>query len=111
RLYTCYPGRTFQGEPGGGVGAFAVDRATGALTALNTALSGGADPGFVSLDRTGRFLFVANYNGGSIAAFALQPDGSLGARTFFDQHTGKSVNPSRQGHAYCEAIFTDSTNR
>src|SRR6185369_2286242 len=31
-LYTCYPGRTFQGEPGGGVGAFAVDRATGALT-------------------------------------------------------------------------------
>ena len=110
-LYTCYPGRTFQGQPGGGVGAFAVDRATGGLTPLNSVLSGGADPGFLSLDRTGRFLFVANYNGGSIAAFALQPDGSLGARTFFDQHTGKSVHPTRQGHAYCEVIFTDSTNR
>lgn len=110
-LYTCYPGRTFQGQPGGGVGAFAVDPATGALTALNTALSGGADPGFLSLDRTGRFLFVANYNGGNVAAFALQPDGSLGKRTFFDQHTGQSVHPTRQGHAYCEVIFTDSTNR
>ncbi len=110
-LYTCHAGRTFQDQPGGGVSAFAVDRATGALTLLNSVSSGGADPGFVSLDRTGRFLFIANYNGGSIAVFALRPDGGLGERTFFDQHTGKSVNPSRQGHAYCEAIFTDATNR
>jgi 6-phosphogluconolactonase len=111
RLYTCFPGRTFQGEPGGGIGAFAVDPATGGLTALNTALSGGADPGFLSLDRTGRFLFVANYNGGNIAVFALQPDGSIGARSYFEQHTGQSVHPTRQGKAYCEVIFTDSTNR
>src|SRR3954468_22306180 len=110
-LYTCFPGRMFQGQPGGGIGAFAVDPATGALTAQNTALSGGADPGFLSLDRTGHFLFVANYNGGSIAAFALQPDGSLGARTYFEEHTGKSVHPTRQAHAYCEVIFPDSTNR
>jgi 6-phosphogluconolactonase len=110
-LYTCHAGRTFEGQPGGGVSAFAVDPATGALTLLNSAPSGGADPGYVSLDRTGRFLFVANYNGGSIAVFALQPDGSLGARTFFDQHTGSSVNPTRQNHAYCEAIFTDASNR
>ncbi len=111
RLYTCHAGRTFQNQPGGGVSAFAVDPSTGALTLLNSTSSGGADPGYVSLDQTGRFLFVANYNGGSIAVFALQPDGSLGARTFFDQHTGQSVNPTRQGHAYCEAIFTDATNR
>ncbi|MEO7412312.1 MAG: lactonase family protein [Opitutaceae bacterium] len=111
RLYTCFPGRTFQGEPGGGVGAFAVDPVTGGLTALNTALSGGADPGFLSMDRTGRFLFVANYNGGNLAVFALQPDGSLGARVYFEQHTGKSVHPTRQGRAYCEVIFTDATNR
>ncbi len=111
QLYTCFPGRTFEGEPGGGIGAFAVDSATGGLTALNTALSGGADPGFVSLDRTGRFLLVANYNGGNLAVFALRPDGSLGARTHFEQHTGQSVHPARQTKAYCEVIFTDSTNR
>jgi 6-phosphogluconolactonase len=111
RLYTCFPGRTFQGEPGGGIGAFAVDPATGGLTALNTALSGGADPGFLSLDRAGRFLFVANYNGGNLAVFALEPDGSLGARTCFVQHTGASIHPTRQTKAFCEVIFTDSTNR
>jgi 6-phosphogluconolactonase len=110
-LYTCHPGRTFQDQPGGGVGVFAVDPATGGLTALNSVLSGGADPGFVSLDRTGRFLFVANYNGGNLAVFALQPDGRIGARTYFEQHEGKSVHPTRQTHAYAEAIFTDSTNR
>src|ERR1051326_864904 len=29
RLYTCFPGRTFEEQPGGGIGAFAVDPATG----------------------------------------------------------------------------------
>jgi 6-phosphogluconolactonase len=111
RLYTCHPGRTFQDQPGGGVSAFAVDPATGGLTPLNSALSGGADPGFVSLDRTGRFLFVANYNGGNLAVFALQQDGSLGPRTACVQHTGQSVHPTRQSRAYAEAIFTDATNR
>ena len=110
-LYTCHAGRTFQDQPGGGVGAFAVDPGTGGLTALNAVASGGADPGFISLDRTGRFALVANYNGGNIAVFALRPDGRLGARTAFVQHTGQSVHPTRQGHAYAEAIFTNATNR
>jgi 6-phosphogluconolactonase len=110
-LYTCYPSPTFQGQPGGGVGAFSVDPATGALTELNSAPSGGTAPGFLSLDRTGRVLLVANYSGGSIAAYALKPDGSLGERTYFEQHEGKGTHPSRQNKPYCEVIFTDSTNR
>jgi 6-phosphogluconolactonase len=110
-LYTCHAGRLFRDQPGGGVGAFAVDPVAGGLTALNAVSSGGADPGFISLDRTGRFVFVANYNGGNLAGFALEPDGRLGARTAFEQHTGRSVNPARQSRAYAEAIFADRTNR
>ncbi len=110
-LYTCNAGGTFQGQPGGGLSAFAIDPATGHLTALNAQGTGGADPGLVSLDHAGRFAFVANYNGGSVAAFALKPDGSLGARTAFFQHTGSSVDPKRQMHAFAEAILPDPTNR
>ncbi|MEI6861815.1 MAG: lactonase family protein [Verrucomicrobiota bacterium] len=110
-LYSCNAGRTFQGQPGGGVSAFARDPATGALTALNALPTGGADPGYISFDRTGKFLFVANYNGGSIAAFSLKADGALAERVAFDQHTGTSIDPQRQAHAYCEAILPSPDNR
>jgi 6-phosphogluconolactonase len=54
---------------------------------------------------------LANYEGGSIAVWALESDGSLGERTAFVQHTGSSVNPQRQSHAYAHSIRVDPTNR
>lgn len=94
-----------------GLSAYAVDAATGNLTFLNRVDTGGGDPSYVSLDKTGRFALVANYSGGSVAVFAVQPDGSLGNRTAFIQHTGHSVNPQRQTHAYAHSIITDPSNR
>ncbi len=110
-LYTCNSGDTFLGQPGGGVSAFGIDSATGHLTALNTRPAGGEDTSYISLDRTGRFALVANYKGGNVAVFALQTDGSLGERTAFVQHTGSSVDPVRQTHAFAHSIITDPTNR
>jgi len=104
-LYTCN-----SGSPGG-VSAYAIEPHTGALTLLNRELAGGGDTSYLSLDRTGRFALAANYDGGNLAVFALKPDGSLGDWTAFDQHTGKSVNPQRQTHAYAHSIVTDPTNR
>jgi 6-phosphogluconolactonase len=54
---------------------------------------------------------VANYDGGSIGVFALEPDGSIGERTAFVQHTGTSVNPDRQTHAHAHSIRLDPANR
>lgn len=62
----------------GSVSAFAVDRETGALTALNTVSSEGAIPAYCSVDPSGKFVFVANYGGGSIAVLSILADGSLG---------------------------------
>ena len=104
-LYTCNSGAP------GGVSAYAIDRATGQLTLLNKELSGGDDASYVCLDQTGRYVFVANYQGGNIAAFALKSDGSIGARTAFAQHTGRSVDPKRQTHPYAHSIIIDPTNR
>jgi 6-phosphogluconolactonase (cycloisomerase 2 family) len=61
----------------GTVSAFAIGE-DGGLTLLNTVTSGGAGPTYVSLDPSGRFLFVANYFGGSVAVFPILPDGQLG---------------------------------
>ncbi len=65
----------------GTVSAFSVDRDTGQLTLLNTVPSGGAGPTYVSLHPSGRFLFVANYFGGSVAVLPVLDDGRLGEAT------------------------------
>ena len=110
-LYASNSIKTFQRQPAGAVSAYAIDPPTGRLTLLNQQPSGGADANYVELDSTGRYLFIANYEGGNIAAFALRPDGSIGERTASFRHTGSSVNPQRQKHAYAHSIKIDPTNR
>jgi len=104
-LYAC------DSSSPGGICAYAVDPMTANLTFLNRAPSGGDDPSYVCLDHTARFALVANYNSGSIAVFALKPDGSIGERTAFAQHTGRSVNPQRQKQAHAHSIIVDPSNR
>ena len=48
-----------------------------ALTPLNQVSSAGEGPCYISVHATGRAAYVANYGGGTIASFAVQPDGSL----------------------------------
>jgi 6-phosphogluconolactonase len=106
-LYTCNALGT---KPEGTVSAYSLDPKTGNLTFLNSQPSGGADPSYISFDKTGRFALVANYNGANVAVFPILADGTLGNRTGFDQHTGKSVDPKRQTQAYAHSILVDPTN-
>jgi len=62
----------------GTVSAFAIDRAGGQLTLLNTVPSGGAGPTYASVHPSGRFLLVANYFGGSVSVLPILPNGGLG---------------------------------
>lgn len=82
----------------GTVTAFAIDRSDGKLTPLNTVRSGGAGPTYVSLHPSGRFLFVANYFGGSVAVLPVLADGRLGAATDVKVDDGK-VGPTRATNA------------
>src|SRR5205814_1826569 len=63
----------------GTVTAFSVDGATGGLTKLNQASSGGASPAHVFAHPDGKWLFAANYNDGSIAVPPIDAPGKLGA--------------------------------
>ena len=99
------------GHPGGGVTAFSRDPATGALRATGQQPTNGADPCYVSTDRTGRFLFVANYTGGSIAMYPILPGGALGAMAGFIQHHGHGPNADRQEGPHAHCVITDPMNR
>jgi 6-phosphogluconolactonase (cycloisomerase 2 family) len=82
----------------GTVSAFAIHRANGKLTLLNTVRSGGAGPTYVSVHPSGRFLLVANYFGGSVAVLPIVDDGRLGAATDIKNDAGK-IGPARAANA------------
>lgn len=104
-LYTCN-----SGSPGA-VSAYEIDRTNGHLNLLNEKPAGGGDPSFISIDKTNHFALVANYAGGNVAVFAIQPDGALGERTALVQHEGKSIDPARQTKPFAHSILTDATNK
>jgi 6-phosphogluconolactonase len=70
------------------VSAFAIDRATGKLRLLNTIPTGGTSTCYISVDKTGKFVLLANFGSGSISVVRVRDDGSLGEQTAFVQHLG-----------------------
>lgn len=61
----------------GSVSAYAVDRANGRLTLLNTVSSQGAGPAHLSIHPSGKFVLVANYAGGTVAVLPIVAGGAL----------------------------------
>ncbi|HWF66776.1 MAG TPA: lactonase family protein [Acidobacteriaceae bacterium] len=99
------------GMRSGFVSSFSIDPKTGALTFLNRMPSGGRGPAHLTLDKTGKILFVANYGSGSVASFAIENNGSIGAMTAMDQHQGSSVNPARQKGPHAHEVVVSPDNR
>ena len=110
-LYAVNEVTDFAGKPGGAVSAFAINRKTGKLQFLNQQPSLGGAPCYVTVDRTDRFLLVANYGGGNVSVFSIERDGKLGGVTDVDQHQGSSVDPDRQTGPHAHSIVLDQTNR
>ena len=104
-----FPGST--GKGAGGVTAFRIDAATGALTKLNSQLSGGAGPCHLSVDATGKNVLVANYGGGSVAVLPVNDDGSLKPASAFIQHAGSSVDAGRQKGPHAHSVNLSADNK
>jgi 6-phosphogluconolactonase len=110
-LYSVNEVGSYKGEKGGGVSAFAIDEKTGKLTFLNEVASKGTDPCHISLDKTGKYVMVANYSSGSATVFPVLKDGRLGDFTAFDQRHGSSVNKERQEGPHAHSIGVTPDNR
>ena len=110
-LYAVNELTQYQGASSGAVTAFAINHATGKLSQLNEFASRGADPCYISFDKTGKYALVANYTGGSVAVFPVSQDGHLQAATAFVQHKGAGKNPERQEGPHAHWIETTPDNR
>jgi len=108
-VYAANEVDTYEGQPTGYVTAFAIEPG-GKLKELNRVSSKGTGPCHVAFDKTGKWLFVANYNGGSVAAYPVHADGTLGEASAAIKHSGTVALPQRQGgpHAHSANISPDN---
>ncbi len=92
-----YATATFPG--GAGAAAYHV-RADGALEPINTSSSGDGGAAHIAVHPSGRFLVTAQYGGGSVALFPLDPEGRLGLAKVTEHGPGSGVDPRRQAAAH-----------
>jgi 6-phosphogluconolactonase len=100
--------QSFGGAASGSVTSFAVDSATAKLTEISVQPSRGAGPCHLVLDRTGRYLAVANYGGGNFALLPVDTEGRLQPATNVVSGVGSEPAASKPlGHA----VGFDAGNR
>jgi 6-phosphogluconolactonase len=110
-LFAVNEGANYGGAPSGSVTSFAVNKSKSTLTMLSVQSSHGADPCHLALDRTGRFLAVANYTSGTVAVFTVSVDGKLSPAVTVVKLEGKGPDPSRQEGPHAHQVIFSSDNR
>jgi 6-phosphogluconolactonase len=94
------------------VSAYAIDSVTGKLRFLNTIPTGGTSTCYLSMDKTGKFVLLANFGSGSISVVRVNDDGSLGQQTAFVQHLGHgSPDVPVQSGPHPHTILVSPDNR
>ncbi len=100
-----------EGKVDGAVAAFSIDRKSGKLQALNHRSSAGIAPCHLAVDHTTKMLVAANYTTGSVPAFPIENDGSLGEMSALMTAQGSSVNPQRQEGPHAHETVISADNR
>jgi 6-phosphogluconolactonase len=94
----------------GGVAAYDISDDARSLRLLNTMPTAGGGACHVAVDRAGRCLFSAQYGGGSISAYPLEPDGKILPHSMLIHHTGSGPDQSRQEGPHPHFVGTDPEN-
>ena len=134
-LYTINVTPNLGGKPGagGGVAAFAINRADGSLQHLNTLPSMGANPTAVMIDKTNSRVIVANHgavnkvvlikkaNGvpyienptddGTVALYPVKADGSLEPACDVSVFEQRPLSDTSGPGAACHSVIFDRTKR
>jgi len=109
-IYVVNETEEFNGKPGGGVSVLARDTA-GNFSVIHKQISGGISPCYISIEQSGRFALVANYESGSVTMLPIGTDGKLLPPSDVMQHSGSSVHPERQTGPHTHCILPDPANR
>lgn len=95
----------------GKVRSFSFDKKTGHLSFLNEQSSGGDNPCYITVDKTGQWAIVGNYSSGTLAVLAINKDGSLGEAVSSAKHEGSGVNKQRQASPHVHSTVLSPDNK
>ncbi len=109
-LYAVAEVSSLGGRRTGGIVAFAVAPETGALRAINEQSSHGAGPCHLVVDKAGKNVLVADYEGGAVAVLPIDAHGALRPASSVMQHHGHGVNRERQEAAHAHSVNLDAAN-
>lgn len=81
------------------------------LRAVGTVSSRGVAPCHLAIDRSGKWLFVANYGDGTVAVYPIQADGRLGPTSQTVQQHGSGPVVGRQESAHAHQVVLSPDQR
>lgn len=89
--------------------AFEFNKEDGSISPINTQLTGGADPCYITLDEEAKHIVTANYSGGNMTLFKVKEKGALDVASQVINFSGKGVNAERQNapHIHCVQYSPD----
>ncbi|WP_415645202.1 lactonase family protein [Stackebrandtia soli] len=73
--------------------------------------SGGEQPCHASIHPSGKYLLVANYGSGTVAALPIEADGVLGEPASIVAHEGSGPDKPRQNGPHAHQIITDPSGQ
>jgi 6-phosphogluconolactonase len=94
-----------EGEKGGSALSYAFEPATGQLSFLNEQSSMGTCTCYIAEDKTGRWVFAANYCSGNLVGFPVNTDGSLAPVIQNIQQFGKGPDTARQESSHLHSTI------
>ncbi len=84
---------------------------SGTLDFLREYSTKGSCPCYVTTDKSGRFLLLANYMSGSVLSYSIKEEGCLEEISFNQWHESSGVVASRQERPHAHCIVADWNNR
>jgi 6-phosphogluconolactonase len=110
-LYSVNRGRADVADNGGSVSAYGIDPVSGKLSGIGHRSSYGDDPCHITIDNTGKYAFISNYNRGNLVVLQLFDDGVIGSPSDAKKYVGNSINTARQESPHIHSATISPDNR
>lgn len=95
----------------GMVSSFSINPETGRLIFLNSVSSKGIHPCYIAVHPSGKWVITGNYSSGGFTLYNINSNGSLSEPVQEIQHSGSSLNQSRQGSPHVHATIFSADGR
>ena len=84
--------------------AFSFDKSNGQLKLIDSQLTFGSSPAYITLDAQGNNVITANYGGGSISQFNVNTNGTLSPLSNLFEFEGSGEDPVRQKQPHLHSV-------